>query len=219
MPRAGVPLAVCTALAMSLAGCGVDARSAEGGSATTEGIPPSTSESPTSAPRPWEDRAIELHIDGQISVDGGEPLTRGTRLVGVLGRPDRTTTQTMCGDELTRNTLYRWGDLVVTVLDQQPAGPNILGWSRGSIIGWDLAPDGADGGKPAATGPEGVTIGADLTTVERAFDGERAASVETNPATGKREFGVWYGDSGVGFVLDSADRVAQMYSGHSCAPR
>ena len=190
--------------------------------ATTATVPPS-SQNPTvtttSAPA-WQTKQIDLHIDGQISIDGGEPLTRGTQLIAVLGRPERSTTQTVCGSDAIRNTLHRWGDLVVTVLDQQPPGPNILGWSRGSIIGWDLAPsEGASTVMPTARGPEGTAIGDDLASLEEAFRGDGAGSVERDESSGKREFGVWYGDAGVGYVLDGGDRVAEMYSGHSCAPR
>lgn len=226
MPGRGARVALALAVAAALGGCAV----VGGGDATssiTSADPPSSSapggpEAPdTSAAPAWQGREIELHIDGQISVDGGEPLTRGSEVSAALGRADRTTPQTLCDDQALRTTLYQWGDLVVTVLEQQPPGPNVYGWSRGSVIGWDLTPsaDGQPGVMPQATGPEGTAIGDDLASVRRAFASDEVGSVETDPSTGQREFGVWYGDAGVGLVLDDDDQVAAMYSGHSCAPR
>ena len=222
-----------------LAGCLAESPAGTGSSTDTTTSPPSTtqtrtnSSSSTSAaptttatplPKAWESVQISVDAGGLVSVDG-QDVGRGSgdgaaELERALGPAEETTPQTMCGDgEPLKNTVYRWGDLSITVLNESPGGEYGFAWPAGEVSGWQVDPtsDGQSGTSPEVAGPGGIEIGDSLSQVQAAHDG-KWDSFGVDTVRGNRVYSIFSGDtSGAGFRLGPNDTVVRMDGGYVCS--
>lgn len=181
---------------------------------------PTQKPSPTSSPdggKPtWP--KIDLALGGGFSI-GGTTSDRNRDeawAVGLLGKPEERLDQTSCGLTRLRNTVLRWGDFEVTILNEQPESDPPGIWPTGKIVGWRLDPrlDRKDGLAPnAAFAPSGISVGSTLAEARKAFAREDSAQVFPRGY----KLGVFSGDSmGAAMSLDAQDKITAMSSGFHC---
>lgn len=176
------------------------------------------------APAKWRDADITLAAGGGLTIDG-QALGRGNGndtiegLTDLLGEPDEVTEQDACfNDEGSPNTRYRWGDLILTILAEQPEGEYGFSFPVGSVTGWTLDPtaDGQAGTTPDAPGPNGSKIGDSLAQLQSVHEGKwDSTGVET--VGERRGYLIFAGDTtGAFFALSDDDRVEAMSAGITC---
>lgn len=175
------------------------------------------------APAKWRDADIQLLAGGALEVNG-EALGRGNGrdtiegLTDLLGEPDETTEQATCSGDGPPNTRYRWGDLILTIMKEEPDDLYGFSYPAGSVSGWTLDPtsDGVAGTIPDAPGPNGSKIGDSLAELQSVHEGQwDSTTVDT--FGGVRGYQVFAGDTtGAFFALSDDDRVKAMSAGISC---
>lgn len=159
-----------------------------------------------------------MMLDGkEIGRDGPESEKA---LLAAMGTPDDKREQATCGTAKVKNTVYRWGDVQVTVLREIDKS-NEYGFSypAGAIAGWLIDPslDGQPGLTPAATGPSGTTIGTDLATLKKRFTTKDWDWTGVEQVMGHPTFTIFVGDTtGAAFRLDGQNKVAAMSAGYTC---
>ena len=181
---------------------------------------PTRHPSPTQSPdggKPMGPK-IDLALGGGFSIGGA--TSDGNRdeawAVSLLGTPDERLDQASCGVNRLRNTVLRWGDFEVTILNEEPESDPPGAWPAGKIVGWRLDPrlDRKDGlSHDAAFAPSGIRVGSTLAEARTAFAGKDSAQVLPRG----HKFGVFSGDSmGAAMSLDAQDTITAMSSGFHC---
>lgn len=179
--------------------------------------PSPSASAPTSAPT-WP--TVQGEPGGSILVDGkpvGRAADGGTEaFLAAMGTPDEELSSATCGRRELRNTTYRWGNLRVTVLDEEDVD-NEYGFAfpPGEVSGWVIDPtlDGRPGVDAPFTGPKGITIGTPLSTLETTFTQDEWDSA----GVFEGRFEIFAGDTtGATFDLDADERVSSMSAGYSC---
>lgn len=194
---------------------------ATSGPAATTPIPPATSApaptTPAATPRQWP--TIRGEAGGVLSVNGqqvGRDDAASTEaFLQLMGTPDETNKSATCGKMPLKNTTHRWGELKVIVLDEEDS-TNEYGFSypAGTIAGWVVDPALAEGGtSPSVSGPEGITVGTDVATLETTFTDDDWDYADREGDT----FSIFAGDTtGASFALDPTGKVARMSAGYTC---
>lgn len=149
--------------------------------------------------------------------DGPESTTA---LLGALGKPDEQVNSETCGDQALSNTIYRWGDFKVVVL-QEVNEKDDYGetYPPGAIAGWEINPtmDRLPGLTPNATGPEGTSIGTALTALKERFTTDDWDYADVDETANDRAFSIFAGDTtGAVFELSDTDHVTAMWAGYHC---
>lgn len=225
------PPTLLAALALALSACSAPGSPPAGTptpsptpAAPSPADPGPSATAPPPAPRVWP--TLSGFAGGWIAIDGEEMGRDGpesvSALVDALGEPDETLDSATCGSQDLRNTVHRWGDFAVVVLQEvNPEDPYGDTFPPGSVAGWSIDPslDGRPGLAPNATGPEGTAIGTPLETLETRFSTDRWDYAEVESVGSGRVFSVFVGDtSGAVFELDDSDRVSTMWAGYRCRP-
>lgn len=171
----------------------------------------------TPSERAWP--TIQGEAGGVLTVNGKEvgrdDAASTTAFLQLMGTPDETSSIATCGKMPLKNTVHRWGDLKVIVLDEEDTA-NEYGFSYpvGTIAGWVVDPALAEGGaSPSVSGPEGITVGTDVATLEKTFTEDDWDYAAREGDT----FSIFTGDTtGASFHLDSAGKVTRMSAGYTC---
>ena len=222
MPMRPLPLVATLVCCLAVAACTPFASAPPATSPSSELTPtaaaPSNRPASSASERSWPDLRGEpggtMRLNGaHIGRDGPESLEA---LIAAMGPADESRPGT-CTVE---NLVFRWGDLAVTVLLAQDS-ENEYGFSYpvGAISGWRIDPtlDGKKGLEPPVAGPDGVTIGTPLATLQTQFTMAEWDYAGGETINGMRTFGIFSGDTvGASFELDEQDHVSAMASGYQC---
>lgn len=162
---------------------------------------------------------------GRLTVSGtsyGRDDAAATRrFMERMGEPDGSITVRSCsaGPGGVPATIFRWGDLEVSVLDAQPEGEYGFSYPKGAISGWTIS-EGTDGQPGLAgrlTGPSGTTIGTPLATLKKRFTTNEWDQAGVQTIEGRRVFEIFAGDTtGASFELGDGDTVTEITAGASC---
>lgn len=223
-------VALATSLAIGVTACSAPvtapapATAATSGSATPTSATPAqtTSAQATTAPpatqRSWP--TVRGEAGGFLTV-GGELVGRfnnGTSaFLKAMGTPDQTSQNATCGKMPLKNTYYRWGDLSVTVLDEEDTTEEYGDtYPPGEVAGWVIDPtlDGAPGLTPPLTGPAGIMVGTDVAKLKDVFTDDEWDYADREGDV----FSIFTGDTiGAIFYLDPAGKVKRMSAGYTCS--
>lgn len=208
--------------------------SAEPSATATPSGSPTPSSTPASAgptasgtpakPRTWP--SIRGEAGGGLVADGtpvGRAMGEGPSMptkdfIALMGEPDATTSSATCRNRPLTNTVHRWGDLLVVVLDEEDTSNDYgFAYPVGEVAGWVIDPtlDGQPGLSFPMTGPEGAQIGDTVPTLEELFPPTDWDYAAVDPDT--HSFGIFAGDTtGASFPLDAQDKVRSMSAGYTC---
>lgn len=186
----------------------------------TASVTPSSTPSGTPVTRP----TIRGEAGGGLTVDDkvlGRPTGEGSTMstkdfIALMGEPDQSSTSAQCRNQQLSNTVHRWGDLSVVVLDEADTeSPYGFAFPPGEVAGWVIDPtlDGKPGLSFPMTGPNGARIGDDVPTLEKLFP----SSEWEQSGVFDGSYSIFAGDTtGADFKLDADQRVASMTAGYSC---
>lgn len=193
------------------------------GTTQPTGTPQPTASETTSPTRTWPTIRGEaggpLTVDGQTvgRAQGPDQQTLPTKdFIALMGTPDETTSHAQCRNQQLANTVHRWGDLRVVVLDEEDTeSPYGFAFAAGEVAGWTIDPtlDGKPGLSFPMTGPDGAQIGDDVPTLEQLFP----TSEWDQSGVFDGSYSIFAGDTtGADFKLDADQKVASMTAGYSC---
>lgn len=166
--------------------------------------------------------SVRGEAGGALTIDGKQ-IGRGTSgdfgfLTKSLGEPEDTRVGATCYDDPLPHKRYRWGALNVIILDAEPDFEYGFSYPAGSVAGWVIDPaTGEPWSGVKLTGPEGISLGASLSTLKKTFENGEWDYAGVDTVAGKPTYSIFVGDTtGAAFVLDGSQKVAAMKAGFTC---
>lgn len=192
-------------------------------SSTPSAAPTRTPQAPT---RSWP--TIRGEAGGGLTVDGKSvrrPMGPDAQslpfadFVALMGTPDEQITSATCREQALSNTLYRWGDLMVFVLDEEDTSNEYgFAYPPGEVAGWSISPmfDGEPGLSFPMTGPNGAKISDSVAQLDAIFPADEWDYTGVDDDI----YVAFAGDTtGVAFPLDDQQKVMRMNAGYTCQVR
>ena len=211
---------VATLAIVLLAGC---SESASPSAPPTADPPPASATAEASTPAaPAIRHIVRGEASGSLMVDGREfsrlDASSSDALLARLGAPDETREQAQCYGENAANVRHRWGSLVVTVFREQPSHEYAENFPVGAVNGWRYDPAAyPETDAMEFSGPEGITIGAPLSSLRAAFETGAWDWAGVDDDSTDRTYSIFVGDTtGALFFLTPEDTVKSMQSGTNC---